>query len=422
MSEPREFMFANFARSTLAAGISASATLLRVPESQGDIFPNVDPTYSEIFAAVLTHGSAYEIVYVTQKAADVFTIERGKEGTTPTAFPEGALIVHTVTAGFFTQQANAPVQVIAPVLSGELSMYGAALLSWTVPSQPISGYELERSVDGGAFALLEQLGEVNEYEDATVVSPSTYSYRIKAISSIGDEFDSEYSNAVGIDTAFFETFMLIHVEGGQIYEVTGFPAVTPVGDGEVSSVQSRFGTQSYHNPGTSNQGTDFVRVEGDADDFVFPGEFTWEGWFYINAFHDIFDNFFANNINFPTAGFIQLARWNSNSSFLFNSSAGSAAGGDVIPTGEWIHVAVTRDAADDIRIFMNGVSQIAPVNHPGTIGGDVDGVSSFDVCRGQASDNADLDCYFEEIRVTKACRYTANFTPPTEPFPPFPGI
>lgn len=225
------------------------------------------------------------------------------------------------------------------------------------------------------------------------------------------------------DEFFDDTFMLIHVENGQIYERTGFPAVTVSGDGVVSSAQAKFGTQSFSNPGNGSNG-DYVRVGGNATDFVFPGELTIEGWFYIRAFHNTFNNFFANNINFPGAGFIQIAVTSGTKVVFLNSTAGvissSPTGAYTGKDNKWTHVALTRNAANTGRIWIDGIQVAQTLNLNGVIGGANAGVSSLDVGRSHAGDNTDLDAFFEEIRVTKRCRYTENFTPPTAPFPPFP--
>lgn len=106
MADLRRFVFANFARSTLAARISASATSLRVAEGEGDRFPSPDGTYDEIFSLVLTNDSQYEIMYCTARAGDILTVERGKEGTTAQLFNAGSNVVHNVTAEFFSQMSR----------------------------------------------------------------------------------------------------------------------------------------------------------------------------------------------------------------------------------------------------------------------------------------------------------------------------
>lgn len=222
------------------------------------------------------------------------------------------------------------------------------------------------------------------------------------------------------DEFFVDTFMLIHVEDGQIYERTGFPAVSIIGGGAVSSVEAMFGTESFRNPGTSFENNNYVSVIGAPGDFVFPGEFTFEGWFFIVSINDGFMNLFTNNIDFPNSGFIQLTI-RSVGDLFWNSSPGTLIGTfpSLVPIGQWTHLAITRDASNVVRLFIDG-ALLGSNSISGTIGGNNAGVSTFDIGRGIASDNGDLDGYFEEIRVTKQCRYTANFTPPSAPFPPFP--
>ena len=99
--EERKFVWANFARSTLAEGVSADATELRIRALDASLFPS--PGHDEVFSVVLWSEDleSFEVVYCTGRAGDLLTVERGKEGTTPRAFAAGALVVHQVTAGFF---------------------------------------------------------------------------------------------------------------------------------------------------------------------------------------------------------------------------------------------------------------------------------------------------------------------------------
>lgn len=220
------------------------------------------------------------------------------------------------------------------------------------------------------------------------------------------------------DPDFFNTFMLLHCEGGQLYERTGFPAISVVGGGAVSASQAKFGTQSFSNPGTATHSQNYVSVIGALGDFLFPGEFTFEGWFYTRSITDSYMNLFTNNIDFPSAGFIQLAI--TGGILFWNSSPGGGASTSMgVPLNQWAHLAVTRDAANVFRMFVDGVQGFSGTK-AGTIGGNNLGVSTFDIGRGIANDNGDYDGFFEEIRVTKACRYNANFTVPAAPFSPFP--
>ena len=82
--------------------------------------------------------------------------------------------------------------------------------------------------------------------------------------------------------------------------------------------------------------------------------------------------------------------------------------------GVWTHVAVGRSGAN-LRLFAGGVQQgttfniststIFPFNAVTLIGQTTNGATY--------GMNGNID----EFRMTKAARYTANFTPPTAPFP-----
>ena len=85
-------LLTNNATTTLAATLTNVATSLTVNTGDGAKFPN--PVASEYFYATLSNtvGTSIEIVKVTARATDVFTIVRGQDGTTGTAFIIGDLV------------------------------------------------------------------------------------------------------------------------------------------------------------------------------------------------------------------------------------------------------------------------------------------------------------------------------------------
>ena len=73
--------FTNNAASTLASGINASVTSLTVASSGGALFPTL--TASDYFYCTLTNTvGTIEIVKVTARSSDTFTIVRAQDGTT----------------------------------------------------------------------------------------------------------------------------------------------------------------------------------------------------------------------------------------------------------------------------------------------------------------------------------------------------
>lgn len=94
-------LFTNNAASTLASGITAIATSLTVAAGDGNKFPAISG--SNFFLATIFQRSGgveinHEIVKVTARSADVFTIVRAQESTTAIAFNAGDAIELRLTA------------------------------------------------------------------------------------------------------------------------------------------------------------------------------------------------------------------------------------------------------------------------------------------------------------------------------------
>jgi hypothetical protein len=222
VAEERTYVFKNFARSTLGAALTASATTLQVDANHGDRFPSpTDP--DEVFSIVLTSGDQYEIVYCTARAGDYLTIERAKEGTTALAFAAGALVLHQVTAGFWEKVAT---RVVAPesesfeittanggnVYGFEQGIFGSSVPSpatfyngarlvtregigetgsggfefWIVDELLPEHYtEVEIETDGGQVIL--QLADV---DDGYIDPAESYYYWTTAVWNVGDIFSN----------------------------------------------------------------------------------------------------------------------------------------------------------------------------------------------------------------------------------------
>lgn len=91
------FLFTNNAISTLAAGIGSGDTSLSVQAGDGALFPN--PGGNDSFRCTLADASNnIEIVDVTGRAGDVFTITRAQEGTTANAYLSGDAVELRLTA------------------------------------------------------------------------------------------------------------------------------------------------------------------------------------------------------------------------------------------------------------------------------------------------------------------------------------
>ena len=81
--------FTNNAATTLASGITSVATSLTVATGTGALFPTL--TGSQYFYCTLINaaGTTIEIVKVTARSTDTFTIVRAQDNTTASAFSTG---------------------------------------------------------------------------------------------------------------------------------------------------------------------------------------------------------------------------------------------------------------------------------------------------------------------------------------------
>jgi hypothetical protein len=96
---------ANNAVATLAAGISAVATSLSVTAGQGAQFPALGAG-DYFYATLLDPSNNIEIVKVTARLIDVFTIERGQDGTAARAYNAGDTIRIRLTRAAFDRKVD----------------------------------------------------------------------------------------------------------------------------------------------------------------------------------------------------------------------------------------------------------------------------------------------------------------------------
>jgi len=198
-------------------------------------------------------------------------------------------------------------------------------------------------------------------------------------------------------------------------EYTG-KILTFAGNAQLDTAASQWGGSSLLLDGTG----DYVRVE-DSDDFYWPGQFTLEGWFrpdftsgtrYLWSQGDSFsDNgsYLRYTYSSATVKFLTFALYptGSTASILTVVTANQN-----IDQSIFHHFAVTRDGADLVRVFIDGVLQGSA-----TIAGAFNSSQPFDIGNGLLNVSP-WQGWLDDFRFTKGvARYTANFTPATAAFP-----
>jgi hypothetical protein len=151
---------ANFAKSTLSGNITDSATSLAVASGAGAKFPSAGTFICVIWGAAYASpdlDANAEIIEVTARSTDTFTIVRGRESTAGYAWSSGDKIACTITAGTLNQL-NTPVDLTSASSDYLLGVGETAFLNYTAATsiplhvQTQEG-EYELSIIGSDFSV-----------------------------------------------------------------------------------------------------------------------------------------------------------------------------------------------------------------------------------------------------------------------------
>jgi hypothetical protein len=221
------------------------------------------------------------------------------------------------------------------------------------------------------------------------------------------------SEKTPVDPQFGSVSLLLHGNGANgsttITDSSPSPkTVTPVGNAQISTAQSKFGGASIAFDGTG----DYLTTPSSSSFAFGLADFTVELWLYRSGsgqqhLYDARD---------PSANANQILLYlNPNSQLTYYSNNAVKIATTSVPTlSTWVHVALCR-ASGNSRLFQDGVQVgstfadtiniIAPVATALAIGANATGGTA-------------LNGYIDDLRITKGvARYTANFAPPTAPFP-----
>lgn len=133
--------FTNNAAAKLASSISSTSTQLTVESGKGSLFPAI--TSPQYFYVTIVGDDKMEIVKVTERSTDTFTIVRAQDNTTASAFSAGDVVELRITAAAFNDISTALDELDAfPEQSGNSGKYlttDGTNVSWasidTYPSQ-----------------------------------------------------------------------------------------------------------------------------------------------------------------------------------------------------------------------------------------------------------------------------------------------
>jgi hypothetical protein len=221
---------------------------------------------------------------------------------------------------------------------------------------------------------------------------------------------------IPVDPDFANVSLLLHGDGtnGSTTITDSSPTpktVTAFGNAQISTaIANQFGNT-----------TGVIAFDG-AGDYLDTGsnsafgyglnDFTIEFWIYRNASAAV-QSFLDQRTGIETV--LAPTIYISAGFFFYYANGANRISGGILAASQWVHIAVSRSGTAT-KLFVNGVQvgstftdTLNYIDSPVRVGGANGGAGP-----GLAS----LSGYIDDLRITKGiARYTANFTPPTAPFP-----
>jgi hypothetical protein len=208
-------------------------------------------------------------------------------------------------------------------------------------------------------------------------------------------------------TAITNTSLLLNFTNAGIIDNAEMNNLETVGNAQISTAQSKFGGGSMLFDGTG----DYLVPNGAGTNlgFVFgTGDFTIEFWVYfISGLGS--DIVLYDSRPLSTNGVYPTLYVNSSSQLSYVvSGADRITSGSAFSATQWYHIALCRSGTST-RMFINGVqvgstysdsnNYLNPARRP------VIAINGFNETA------APLNGYIDDLRITKAARYTTSFTP-----------
>jgi len=218
--------------------------------------------------------------------------------------------------------------------------------------------------------------------------------------------------AGGTDPFYANVSLLLHCDGTN--GSTSFPdnspspkTVTAAGNAQVTTARAKFGNGSAAFDGT-----------GDRLDIASSSAFDLDASAYTIEFFVWFNSIGSAIRTVVLQGSSQsygiIPSFNDLAITLFGGgNALFAAGALTGKSAQWVHIAHTSDGTTR-RLFVDGIIKASGTTRAVPLGNCSIGIGGNTVVFPSSNLNGNI----EEVRITKGvARYTADFTPPTAPFP-----
>lgn len=210
------------------------------------------------------------------------------------------------------------------------------------------------------------------------------------------------------DPYWTNVISLLHLDGSDgstsIIDVKG-KTWTANGTAQLDTARSKFGTASLLLDGTGLG----IFTSATAGTGPGTGDFTYECWVYRTRTVTSEVLICARNATASSFGNVLAIR---SGALAYSNGSAWLATSIQVPLNQWSHVAACR-ASGTLRLFIDGVSGLQTSLANSYPAPDTINIGSYD--------NSTVETFagsIDEVRLTNGvARYTANFTPPSAPFP-----
>lgn len=249
---------------------------------------------------------------------------------------------------------------------------------------------------------------------------TTYYVRMLTVTAGGDSALSEEFSMMPGDLYGANVTLLMRGEGtngsATFTDSSSYAhTFTRTGNTQVSTSQYKFGSGSLYNPGGSYRNNLLTSPVSTAA-FELPGDFTVEAWVYMIDRNTCCNAFMSRSGGDNSSGGMMMSAANGNWSVHLYDTTWRLVNGAALPTGTWVHFAITR-SSNVVRYYINGAVQANTYTTSMTFYTN----GQIELFAGHHTDTNwnDWNGYMDELRITKGvARYGASsFSPPTKYYP-----
>lgn len=190
--------------------------------------------------------------------------------------------------------------------------------------------------------------------------------------------------------------------------------LTPFGNTQVVASPSEYGFGSASFDGNG----DYITAPANAAYAFGTGDFTVEGWIYLNSYGGGgYSNLAGTIVDTQNAGgdpFAYIVLTTTTGNLIVWRGGNVLTSTGTIPLNTWTFFTVVR-ASGTLTIYLNGAFDSSTAftfnltSSSMTIGATIDGRA--------ANTYLKFDGYMNDLRISKIAQYTSAFTPPVAPFP-----